>query len=86
MYQGLEFEYEAFKELNTCRPGDALRSLPWTAISEYALQHGLDADEAEDFRFLMRAMDEVWLQHYQTKAKDEKRAADAKDRTKTRRR
>jgi hypothetical protein len=84
LYRGLEFEYEAFKELNTCRQGEGLRSLPWTAINEYARQHGLDDDEVEDFRLLMRAMDEVWLAHYQTKAKDERRAAETKARTKGR--
>jgi hypothetical protein len=60
---GLEFTYQAFWELNTCRPtGWTLGSIPWTAIHDYAKAHGMKyGEEFEDFSYLIRAMDRAFL-------------------------
>ena len=63
---GLEFAYQAFWELTTCRPvGFGVGAIPWSAIREYALAYGVDEEEDfSEFTLLIRAMDRVYVDHF----------------------
>lgn len=69
---GLEMYYEAFSELSTCRSnGMAMGPIPWTAIDQYALRHGFEADGFEYLVRMVRALDDAFLAYSQKKAKEE---------------
>jgi hypothetical protein len=63
--------WNAFQQLNSCRQfGMAVGPIPWTAVNEYAMRHGIvDMDDFEEFRFLIVAMDETFLSHNTRKQK-----------------
>lgn len=69
---GLEMYYEAFTELSTCRPmGMSIGPIPWTAIDQYGLRHGFEADGFEYLVRMVRALDDAFLAYSQRKAKEE---------------
>lgn len=59
-----EFAVAAFHELKTTREiGMAYGPIPWTAIDAYATRHGItDPDEFEEFVWMIRVMDDVYLE------------------------
>lgn len=68
---GLELYFEAFIELNTTRQtGWGAGPIPTSAIYEYAYCLGLDEEETEDLLYLIRKMDEAFLQYMKRKSQD----------------
>ncbi len=60
MDERLGWIMEAFRDLATCRPvGFGVAPIPWTAIHEYALAHGVSDEDR--FVRLIRAMDDAIL-------------------------
>lgn len=68
---GLQFIYSAFWELTTCREiGMVEGPIPWTAIYQYALAHGIrDPDEIDRLSALVKRMDIRYLSHVRDKSK-----------------
>ena len=61
---GLEFFYEAFLELSTCRAvGFGVGPIPWVAMDRYARRYGVAGEDFDRFRQLIRALDEVFMAH-----------------------
>lgn len=64
LHLGLELYYDAFWELSTCRAaGMSLGPIPWSAIKDYAETFELDEAQQEDLFYLVRAMDNAYLDH-----------------------
>lgn len=77
---GLEWYYEAFGKLTTCRSiGMGAGPIPWTAMNDYGIRYGLDGEEQDDFEYLIGAMDDAYLKH--AAAQQEKKSAAATPRT-----
>lgn len=67
---GLEFYYNAFFILNTCREvGMAEGHIPWTAVRIYSNDLGLDDDEFERLLTLVNAMDMEYLKYREKQIK-----------------
>lgn len=61
---GDSFYLQSFRDLNTCRQiGMSLGPIPWTAMIQYADRFGLDEDLIDDFIYIMRIMDEAYIEH-----------------------
>lgn len=61
---GLDFYFAAFNELTTCRAvGMGAGPIPWTAIQEYADRQELDGEDRACLLYLVRAMDNAYLEH-----------------------
>lgn len=59
---GLEWIWEAFWRLSTCRSfGMDLGPIPWSDIYQYASHMGLDRDMKEYFGFCIMSMDKDFL-------------------------
>ena len=57
---GLEFYFDAFKELGTCRPMSlGVGLIPFTAVLEYFRLYG--DGEFEDFLYVIRCMDYTYV-------------------------
>lgn len=70
LLQGLEHFYLAFQELSSCRPvGMGIGAIPWTAIREYAQQENFVGEDYEEFMYMIREMDNAWLEYQNEKAK-----------------
>jgi hypothetical protein len=67
---GLEFTYSAFWELSGCRSvGFGIGFIPWSAIADYAKVQELDREDADDFIYLIRAMDRAFVAYNSEAAK-----------------
>lgn len=67
---GLDLYYGAFFDLNSCRmSGWAEGPIPWTSIKDYCIAHELDDEQIEDMFYLVRAMDNAYLDFHLKKAK-----------------
>jgi len=65
---GLELYWDAFWDLSTCRPsGFGAGPIPWLAIRDYGLTFGFDDEQLEDLFYLVRVMDNAYLEHYKKK-------------------
>lgn len=70
LYRGLEFTYQGFLDLNTCRSvGLAAGPIRWTDIVKYCEVHDIHGQQAEDFIYLISVMDAAYLKHKAEKAK-----------------
>lgn len=59
---GLDFYFVAFNELTTCRSiGMGVGPIPWTVIQEFADREGLDGEERACLLYLIRSMDNAYL-------------------------
>lgn len=57
---GLDFYFDAFAELATCRPGGMdVQPIPFTAIIEYARIY--EVGDFEEFKEIIRMMDDTLL-------------------------
>lgn len=66
LWLGLELYYDAFWELSTCRAsGMAVMPIPWSAMRDYASTFGLDEAQEEDLFYLVRAMDNAYIEHFE---------------------
>jgi len=71
LLHGLELYFEAFLELNTCRPmGWGPAPIPSFYIDEFCRKHELDEEESEDMQYHIRLMDQAFLKHVARKKKD----------------
>lgn len=60
---GLEFYYNAFNTLSSCRPiGMAEGRIPWTAANEFSLRYGLNDVELDVLWSLISKMDSAYLE------------------------
>lgn len=57
---GLEFYYNAFQELNSCRNFSGAR-ISWLAMREYCNLLQMDDEEFADFSYVMRKIDDEYL-------------------------
>ena len=71
---GLQFYYQAFLDLSTCRSvGMAEGPIPWDSIDAYAKHHGLvDDNEYDRFFLLIRALDAEYLRYRERQSKTRK--------------
>lgn len=69
VHEGLEFYWEAFMDLTTCRGGMGDGPIPWIHVATYAQIHDLDTEEFEDLWFYITQMDETWLEFQDRKRK-----------------
>lgn len=61
---GLEFYYQAFVELNSCRmQGMSEGPIPWTAIEQYCQLKDITGHQKEDLFTHIEEMDAAYLQH-----------------------
>lgn len=67
--EGLEFYRDAFFELSTCRASSG--PIPFTAISEYCRIFNIvnSPEELDEFIYVIRKMDDVYLKNEREKAK-----------------
>lgn len=64
LYFGLNEYYSAFWRLHTDRQiGMGIGPIPWASIERYADRENMDDEELERFEVLIRAMDNVYLEH-----------------------
>ncbi len=60
---GLEFYWRAFTELSADRDiGMAEGHIPWTAMNQWALRHGIQGDEFERFVSILRIVDTAYME------------------------
>lgn len=65
---GLELYWDAFWDLSTCRTsGFGAGPIPWLAVREYALTFEFDEEQMNDLFYLVRRMDNVYLEHHKKK-------------------
>lgn len=64
------FYMECFRELETCRSRVAVAPIPFTAIIEFAKIY--EIDDIDEFVYLMRRLDDVYLDHGSTDGKQHK--------------
>lgn len=76
-----QFYYDAFIELNTSRlySFSSEGPIPWHRIEEYLDRKQVtDLDEREEFKFILRKMDEEYRQFVKDKRAAEKKAEEDK--------
>jgi len=68
---GLDLYWVAYQELTTCRPvafGGSL-PIPLTSVVEYARLYELDEEQTEDLSYVVRRLDEAFLDHERKQSK-----------------
>lgn len=81
LHMGLEWVYQAFGKLTTCRqlgmgsPGP----IPWTAMNDFCIANGVTEDDQEEFEYLIEKMDDAYIKH--ALDKQEKKSQSIKTRT-----
>jgi len=64
----LEFYYDAFEELSTCRPQSySLGLIPWTAINDFAKRYNLEREEFDEFSQIIRGLDSFLVKYMRDK-------------------
>lgn len=82
--RGLNFVFEAFWDLNTCRDvGMGVGPIPWTASYQYGLAHGLDRDMLLVFPRIIMRMDQAYLDWTAQEMERKSKAKPTKPGTKT---
>lgn len=67
---GLEFYLSAWEELGYDRPmGFGVGPIPSASFRSYARDLGMDDDDAERFQFIVRKMDNFYVEHANKKDK-----------------
>lgn len=70
----LLFEWIAFGALSTDRQVGMERGpVPWSSIHSYALRYGIEGDDFDRLCFLIRAMDQAYLEYFRKKSADAQR-------------
>lgn len=71
LWFGLELYYQAFWDLTTCRStGWSVAPIPWSAIKEYCQVYTLDAEQTEALFYLVRQMDNAYMDYRARKGKE----------------
>lgn len=55
----LGFFWKSFQDLNTCRTFNG--TISYMDIEMYAVIHGIDGNQKEDLHYMIRAMDNVYI-------------------------
>lgn len=73
LYKGLEFYYNAFRHLSTCRQsGMGIGNIDYFMCIRYCNEHDIVDDQREDFITVIMAMDETFVEYCNKKAKKKK--------------
>lgn len=68
---GLELYWSAFWDLTTCRTtGWSVAPIPWSAMREYVEVYELDEEQAESLFYLIRSMDNAYMDYRARKSKE----------------
>lgn len=68
LHLGLEMYWTGFNALSSCRSsGMGLSDIPWSSVKDYCEFISLYDDEIEDFAYLIREMDRVYLKYFKDK-------------------
>lgn len=61
-------------DLCSSRPmGYSMGYIPWTAINQWAIRHMVtDTDQFEMLRYVVKEMDQFWVDHFQTRQETKK--------------
>ena len=66
---GLQMYWSSFMELSSCRPtGWGVGPIPWDAMRDYAREYELTESETTDFKQILRAMDNAYLEYERKKS------------------
>lgn len=66
----VDFYYQSFCELCTERPnGESVASIPWSKIQLYADHYKLSFSESERFHYIIRKVDDLFIERMQENAK-----------------
>lgn len=66
----MELYLRAYYELDSCRSiGMGEGPIPWTALDQWAARLGLDEEERGDLFYLVRRIDNAYLEHLAKKRK-----------------
>lgn len=67
--------WRCFNQTHSCRSyGFAPGPIPWTAIAEWAREHGVtDPDEFDDLLYLVMELDAAWIKHEAQAAEKKKK-------------
>lgn len=84
---GLEWIYNAFWELCSCRPASdmGITAIPWVAINDFAGRDKLNDQEFNFFLHCIRGMDNIYLKVMRQRADTKKKQQEAKSRNRKRR-
>lgn len=64
LWSSLTWIYYAFCELSTCRQSAlTCGPIPWTAVMQFADREGMDESDRRDLLYLIRKMDEAYIDH-----------------------
>lgn len=73
---GLELYFDAFWDLSSCRgAGWSVMPIPWGVVRDYATTFELDEAQQEDLFYLIRVMDNAFLEHHDKGKKSSPSAA-----------
>ena len=62
LWIGLQLYWTAFFDLTTCRSsGLTVAPIPWSVMKDYAIAKEFDADQTESLFYLIRAMDNAYM-------------------------
>lgn len=62
LFEDLNETWQAWQTLNLCRPaGMSPSGIPWSELSRYGTDHGMEGDELLRFCRLVHAADIAWL-------------------------
>lgn len=66
LFVGLEWVWDAFRDLSTCRPAgfSGPMPIPWTAAAQYAEAHGIEGEMFDRLNIYVKYMDAAFLKWY----------------------
>ncbi len=68
LHMGLEFYFNAFKELSTCRVSTfSLGCITYFMCCEYCDRNNVTGDQREDFIVIIQAMDDAYMKYVNSK-------------------
>jgi hypothetical protein len=73
---GLDFFYDAFLELNSCRfLGMSEGPIPWTAMNTYCEAFEITGEQKHDLFYIIRSLDNAYLKYQADKQEKKTRQA-----------
>ncbi len=73
LHLGLDFFFKAWLELGSCRAvGMEEGPIPWSVIRTYCNEYDIVGELREDMFYLVRSMDNAYLDHRREKAKKQR--------------
>lgn len=82
LHMGLEFYYNAFRHLSTCREmGMGIGRITYFMCTKYCRENDIEGDQREDFIVVILAMDETYLEYCDKQSKKKKSNEKPEDET-----